>query len=99
MIDNNAYTWCFISSDNPQSNLLSPKENEQQFELFKRDMDEQGIRYWPGMGTGSNRDWPPERSLLLLDVSKKVALELGKYYDQKAILYGMINQEAKLMIC
>lgn len=99
LIDNNAYTWCFISSDNPQSNLLSPEENDQKYQLFKKDMDAKGIRFWPGIGTGTDSDWPPERSLLLLDVSKKVALELAKYYDQKAIVYGQINREAKLLIC
>jgi len=99
LIDNNAYNWCFISSDNPQSNLLTPEENEQQYQIFKKEMNDKGIRFWPGMGIGADNNWPPERSLLLLDVSKKVALELGKNYDQKAVVYGMINREAELLIC
>ncbi len=99
LIDNNAYSWCFISSDNPQSNLLTPEENERAYKTFKIDMNEKGIRFWPGMGIGADSDWPPERSLLLLDVSKKVALAIGKQYDQKAIVYGMINLEAELLIC
>jgi hypothetical protein len=51
-----------------------------------------------GEGKGKNPDWKPEKSLLILDISKGEDSTIGKHLKQTAIVFGKKVSEAKLLL-
>ena len=98
LIDNNAFQWIYLSADNPQSNLVSKIENEQNKEKFLRYCKTHKFRYWPGIAIPLSNDWPPEENLLLLDLGLEIGDSLAVKFDQKAYLHGRLNRPAILRI-
>jgi len=98
LIDNNAFQWIYLSADNPQSNLVSPAENQRNRAKLLKYCKDHKLRHWPGLAVPASDDWPPEENLLLLDVDKKLGDALAKEFDQKAYLHGRINGLAFLRI-
>ena len=97
LIDNNAYSWVFISPENPQSNRLSPKENQQRYQELLQIAQKRNYRYWEGYGRGNQQNWPDEQSLLLLDLETEEIDQLILQFDQNAVVKGQINQKAVLL--
>ncbi len=98
LIDNNAYSWVFISAENPQSIRLTKEENQRRYQQLLEIAEKRNYRYWEGLGEAINGDWPAEQSLLLLDVPQTEAKALAKQFDQKAIVQGQLNCKSKLLI-
>ncbi len=98
LIDNNAFQWMYISADNPQSNLVSPTENQRNRTRLLKYCKDHKIRYWPGLAVPATTDWPPEENLLLLDVDQPLRDLLAVEFDQKGYLHGRINGLAHLRI-
>lgn len=98
LIDNNAFQWIYISADNPQSNLVSPTENQRNRARLLQYCKDRKIRYWPGIAVPTTNDWPPEENLLLLDVGLPLRDQLAIEFDQKGYLHGRINGAAHLKI-
>lgn len=96
LIDNNAYSWIFISADNPQSQLVSEKENLQKRTELLHFCKNNHYRYWPGQGIPATDDWPIEESLLVLDLGEDEILELMRRFEQKAVVMGALGREAEV---
>ena len=99
LFDNNSFTWAFISASNPFSSMLSEKENSQRHESLTQKAKSKKWRFCEGFGIPSDESWKAEKSLLILDISKKEAIGLGKEYDQNAIVFGRLNQTPELVFC
>ncbi|MFN7119775.1 MAG: DUF3293 domain-containing protein [Saprospiraceae bacterium] len=83
-----ARTWAFITAWNPKSQLLSPQENNQRHtELVKR-IKKGSYPFFLGKGIGKDANWEPEVSLFVLHISKMEALQVGRYFEQNAIVFG-----------
>ncbi len=94
-----ASTWAFITAYNPQSEKCREEENVQaQANLVKR-LQEMGKAFWEGQGIGDEGDWPPEPSLLILDIDRAESVQLGQEFGQKAIVYGEWRKKAELVFC
>jgi hypothetical protein len=89
-------SWAFITAHNPYSKLLSPVENLRRSELLKKDLEP--YDYFYGLGRGKDTSWPIEDSFFILNISLEKAVLLAKKYEQHAILYGLRNSEAKLIL-
>ena len=88
--------WAFITASNPRSNLLSDGVNGARFALLK-----EAVKFWlyfEGEGVGSDPAWKPEQSLLILGIKELDAIEIGKSFDQNAIVTGRIYSPAELII-
>jgi len=97
LIDNNVFSWAFISAWNPFSQLLSPSKNEKRHTLL---MDFAKNKQWvfaEGFGVPRNKDWAAEQSLFILDISKIEAIDLGKQFDQNAIVVGRLGKGPELI--
>ncbi len=55
-------------------------------------------RYYEGEGVGEDKTWKPEKSLLILSITKKDAIEIGKKFGQNAIVFGMIAAPPELIV-
>ncbi len=97
LIDNNAFSWAFISAWNPFSQPLSSVENENRhLKMIEIAKKKQWV-FAEGFGIPQNEDWKPEKSLFLLDISQSDSIDLGKMFDQNAIVIGRLGKAPELI--
>jgi len=83
-----ATTWAYITAYNPYSKSLSKDESFKRHEQLKQKVN--GYTFFEGAGVGEDTNWEPETSLLVIGILKKESIEIGKYFEQNAILVGEI---------
>lgn len=99
LVDNNVFSWAFVSAYNPHSKALSIEENEKKHGQLLKEIEKKKLSFSVGYGVPPNDDdWEAEKSLLILDISKKDALDLGKRYEQNAIVFGRLGGKPKLIV-
>jgi uncharacterized protein DUF3293 len=98
LFDNNAFTWAFVSACNPFSIKIEDNENQKRHQVLIEFTKNREYRFLEGQGKHPNSDWS-ERSLLILDISKKDAIQLAKDFQQNAIVFGYFNRAPELIIC
>lgn len=94
--------WAFVTACNPRSRVLSPEENRVRMAALVVDL---GVIGWPmvhGLGEpepaeASQANWTAEPSVLVLGLSRAVALELAERYEQNAFVYGRRGGVAELV--
>lgn len=95
LIQHNTTEWTYITAWNPLSEVLTDAANSQRqqqlIELVKE------YTYFEGEGVGIDPSWIPEKSLLILGITKEKAIEIGTKFKQNAIVYGRINEPAELL--
>ena len=97
LIDNNVFSWAFISAWNPFSQPLSSSENEKRHKKLIDFVKKKQWVFAEGFGVPQNKDWKAEKSLLILDISKIDAIDLGKNFNQNAIVIGRIAKPPELV--
>ena len=86
-----ASCWAFITACNPNSQRLSDEVNAIRMSHLVADVRIAGQRFYSGEGIGRDGRWPPEPSLLILDIEEASAIELAKRYGQLAIVCGRVG--------
>ena len=71
---------------------MTETENLQRNEGLRDDLIKLDCTFYGGVGQDPSGNWPPENSFLILGISKTDAENLGRKYEQNAILW--INHEA-----
>jgi len=99
LIDNNIYTWAFVTAYNPFSQALSETENETRQQSLKEILQKEGLLYCEAIGIPENTDWQPEKSVLIMGISLQRAVTLAQDFEQNAIVFGEFNQKAELVWC
>lgn len=99
LVQYNAPSWAFITAWNPKSVSLSKDENLQRHQRLVEMVEKAAYSYFVGKGVGKGTTWEPELSLLILNIPTSEALKLGKYFDQKAIVYGEKGGLPQLLFC
>ncbi len=88
--------WAYLTAYNPFSKELTDKENlERQSQLLSKISD---YKFYEGEGVGEDPTWKPERSILIVGITKNEAISLGREFEQNAIVYGKINEVPELII-
>jgi len=88
--------WTYLTAYNPFSKELTDKENlERQSQLLSKISD---YKFYEGEGVGEDPTWKPERSILIVGITKNEAISLGREFEQNAIVYGKINEVPELII-
>ena len=90
------HEWAYITSVNPYSRIHTDEENEKLFNDLKEDVKE--YPNFLGEGVGTDPQWQPEISLLILDIRRAEAERLGRKYGQNAIVLGVAGKEAELIL-
>jgi hypothetical protein len=83
-----ARTWAFISAWNPHSQPLAAAQNARRHAELVTTVAQRGLDTLPGEGIGEDPAWPPEESLLVLNISRGEAVRLGRRFGQLAIVAG-----------
>ena len=91
-----ATTFAFITACNPMSQEISPVENKQRnYQLAAALMN---YHYYPAAGVpAAGEEWQPEESFFVLNITRGEAVELGRKYQQLAILFGEIEKKPELV--
>ncbi len=88
--------WAYLTAYNPYSKELSDKENlQRQSQLLSKISC---YKFYEGEGVGEDSTWKPERSILIVGITKNEAISLGREFEQNAIVYGTINEVPELII-
>lgn len=91
-------TWCFITADNPGSREQSVEENEAGFKHLCKEVERRDFKWLAGEGVGE-ADWSPEKSILVLGISREDSIGLGRDFGQNAIVWGENGYPAELVYC
>lgn len=93
-----ALEWAHITAWNPRSRPLSPPDNRQ-----AQDALEWAVRAryssLPGVGAATDGDWPPEEGLFIFGIPEAEAVELGRRFEQNAVVCGRKGEPARLVWC
>jgi len=92
---NNCMTWAYITAWNPYSELTDDRTNEEKNDQLRNDLT--GYIFFYGEGVGSDHNWQPEKSFLILGIALHDAILIGKKYRQNAIVVGKIHEEPQLI--
>jgi hypothetical protein len=87
--------WAYITAWNPYSVPTSIKTNEEKNLQLKIELSNYIIL--EGEGVGTDPSWMPEKSFLVLGISKEQAIDLGRKYQQNAIVLGDLNSTPTLL--
>jgi hypothetical protein len=96
LIQNNYFSWCFITAWNPFSAVQSDETNNTLNVLLKADLSDYTI--YDGQGKDTLGDWPPELSFFVANISKEKTKELAFKYKQNAVVFGELNKPAELLV-
>ncbi len=88
--------WAYITSYNPASHVLPDEENIALHQMLVEDLS--GYICFVGYGVGTNPQWKPEQSLLVLGIDQDAAKAIGKKYGQNAIVVGNAGEAATLVL-
>ena len=94
--ENGIVSWTYITAYNPFSEELTDEENSRRHaELIALLTDH---TYFEGEGLGTDPEWKPEKSILIIGITKEDAKSLGTKFQQNAIVYGELHQPAELLL-
>lgn len=76
----------YLTACNPRSQPMDAATNAQRQQALARDVSKIGLDTIEGRGQHPNGAWPAEPSILVLGMNRRLACELGRKYEQNAIL-------------
>ncbi len=88
--------WAIVTPCNPESRRLSSEENRRRLDEFKENLRPLGMRYVVSVNRDPQGQWPEEAGFLLCDPRPGVAEELGRHFQQNAILVGRLGEAPQL---
>ena len=98
LIDNNEFSFAFVSAYNPFSQPLSEMENKARHQQLIIWLKSKGWRYASGYGIPDETNWLPEKSVLILGISRKKAIALGNELEQNAVIFGILGNAPELVL-
>ena len=81
------HTAAFITAFNPYSQELSAQENKDRNHKLEELIQSLGFDYIHGEGKCGDGDWDGEKSFLIFGISKEQASDIGKEFEQNAIVW------------
>ena len=91
--------WAFITAWNPGARPSSRSENDARQAALRRALRERGFDWLEGSGIPADGSWQAEASVLVLGMRRREAVELGRRFDQLAVLAGRRGGAAELLYC
>jgi hypothetical protein len=99
MISNNWSSYVIITAWNPRSIEVDYEENLIQNLKLLQDIVEMDLYVYPAVGKSKDNYWKPEESWCVFNIGLEKGQSLGQKYNQNAIVFGKLNEEATLVHC
>jgi glycine/D-amino acid oxidase-like deaminating enzyme len=77
----------FVTACNPRSEALSTAENATRQQQLREAVRQFGLTCLDGAGQHPTNGWPAEPSLLILGLDRAAAEQLGRRFEQNAIVW------------
>ena len=92
--------WVFITAWNPRSQLLSAVQNQERQESLIQEVRRKKLSFYPGVGRAPDGapSWS-EDSILVVGLNESLSVELGRRFEQNAVLVGSVGHPAALTAC
>lgn len=101
LVRHHARRWAFITAWNPGSINLPREQNDARQAQLRHAVAEYeslpGEGIGPAEAIGNEPRWPPEESLLVLNISRGKAASLGRRFGQFAIVVGRRGEKSELL--
>lgn len=94
-----ARCWAYVTAHNPGGRLRDAAANEADQRRLAERVRRTGLTAIAGRGIGANGGWPPEESLLILDLARDAAIALAREFGQEALVAGNRGGVAELVFC
>ena len=88
LLERGVHAYVLLTTYNPGSTPLPPAVNEARHRTLLRLLEGRGMHWIPASGSDPENDWPEEHGVCLLDAPATDARELGRLYEQHAIVEG-----------
>ncbi len=88
----------FITGWNPFSEDCCDQENAAANAALEGVLKTRGHPYFHGEGHGSDQIWAPEASFLAIGLTRQAAIDLGRRYDQNAIVFASEDAVPHLLL-
>jgi hypothetical protein len=89
-------TACFITACNPWGKDLGKDMNHAKMAQLEKDLIKTGLPYLMAFGRNSEGTWK-EESFLIIGIDKQEASQLGRQYEQNAIIWVVKEQVPELI--
>jgi hypothetical protein len=89
---------CFITACNPFSQRLGEQTNLRRQEMLAAELRSRSLAFLPGTGRHLANGWPAEPSFLVLGLELEAAKNLGRHYEQNAIVWAGADAVPRLVI-
>jgi len=87
----------FISAWNPYSEPKSREENDRTHRELMDDLGQRGCALIEGEGRGRIGGWPAERSVLAIGIDRAASEEVGRRFQQNAIVFHELGKPSELL--
>ena len=88
---------CFITACNPFSQALDEQANLLRQESLEAELRRRSLAFLPGAGRHPSNGWPPEPSFLVLGLALEASKNLGRHYEQNAIVWAGADAVPRLV--
>ena len=75
-----------VTACNPYGELYSPSHNAELLAGLHRHLEQQGYKFLPSAGVGTEEGWPDEPGFLVLEVALPAARQLCEQFRQNAVV-------------
>jgi hypothetical protein len=99
MRESDALSCAFVTAWNPGSARLPETANHAKQSQLIQEVQKLGYVFLQGLGVGENAGWAPEPSILVIGISREGAKELGRLFDQIAIVFVERGETVELLLC
>ena len=99
LIEDDATEWAFVTAHNPGSMKPDAAANASRHRRLQELVTNDEYKFFPGKGVGTDPNWPPEESILIIGITRDEAICLGRSFGQNAIVVGHRGEPAELIDC
>lgn len=93
-----ARTATFVTAWNPYSKVVGRLANGAADRQLESWLNRRRLARVAGEGRGTVGDWPPEKSALILGLSRRQACALGRAFGQNAVVFVAFRRPAELIV-
>ena len=90
-------TWALITAFNPYSQCLSASANLLRHQNLIEYLQPLPFKTFDAWGKDEAGSWTPEKSVLIMGISRIQAREIGRKLQQNAIVYGEAKKPPELL--
>jgi hypothetical protein len=88
----------FVTACNPLGQIVSDRSNARQQQALVEEISRRGLVAIPGIGVHPTGEWRGEPSYLVPGLSREAAEELGRQFEQNALIWSGADAVPELLL-